>query len=116
LQGGENRISPVDGKSNDGGDQAHRENDEIITDLQDGLLEMTDGVRLLNELRGLPEVGLGASGVDQRAALTSPNDRPRKHCIARVSRRGQGLTRQRGLIDRHRISVEQASVRRDDVA
>ena len=37
-------------------DERDRENDEVVADLQHGALEVTDGVSLLNELRGLAEV------------------------------------------------------------
>ena len=94
MQGGKNRVPAVNGKSDDDPHQADGENDEIVADFQDRLLEMTDGVRLLDQLRCLAKIGVRAGAIDERGALTAANDRPRKYRIAGVSSRGQGLSGQ----------------------
>jgi hypothetical protein len=43
--------------------QGHRENDQVVADLQHGTLEMADGMGLLHQLRGLAEVGVRPGGV-----------------------------------------------------
>ena len=77
---------------------------------------MADGVRLLHQLRGLAEVRVCAGGVHHRADFTLANDRTGKHRLAGFTRGGQRLSRQRGLIHFHRIAVQQARIRRHDVA
>ena len=65
-------------------DQRDREDDQVVADLQHGALEMADGVRVLHQLGGLAEVGVGAGGIDQRADLTLPDDRPGEHGVTRL--------------------------------
>ena len=77
---------------------------------------MADGVRLLHQLRRLAEVGVRARGIDQRADFALANDRTGKHRLAGFARGGQRLSRQRGLIHLHRIAVQQARIRRHNVA
>ena len=77
---------------------------------------MADGVRLLHQLRGLAEVGVCTGGVHHRADFTLANDRTRKHRLAGFARGGQRLSRQRGLIHLHRVAVQQARIRRHNVA
>ena len=96
--------------------QSHREDDQVIADLQNGLLKMADGVRLLHQLRRLAEVGVRARGIDQCADFTLADDRTGKHRLAGFARGGQRLSRQRGLIHLHRVAVQQARIRRHDVA
>ena len=99
LQGGEDRIAAEDRDGNDHRHQRHREDDQVVADLQHRLLKMADGVRLLHQFCGLAEVGVRARGIDHRAALTPADDRTGKHRVARFARGGQRLSRQRGLID-----------------
>ena len=55
-------------------------------------------------------------GVHHRVDLALADDRAREHRLARFARDGQRLARQRGLIHLHRVALEQARVRRHDVA
>jgi hypothetical protein len=77
---------------------------------------MADGVRLLHQLRRLAEVGVRTGGVHHRVDFALADDRTREHCLARFSRGGQGLSRQRGLIHLHRVTRKQSRIRRHDVA
>ena len=77
---------------------------------------MADGVRLLHQLRRLAEVGLPTRGIDQCADFALANDRTGKHRLAGFARGGQRLSRQRGLIHLHRVAVQQARIRRHNVA
>ena len=77
---------------------------------------MADGVRLLHQLRGLAEVGVRTGGVYHRIDFAPADNRPRKHRLARFARSGQRFAGQRGLINFHRIALQQARIRRHNVA
>jgi hypothetical protein len=62
LEGGNKLVATKHGHTNDQDDQNHRQNDEVIADLEDRLLEVADGVRRFNELCGLAEVSRLAGG------------------------------------------------------
>ena len=96
--------------------RASGEDDQVVADLQHGTLEMADGVRLLHQLRGLPEVGVRTGGVDHRVDLALADDRTREDRLARLARGGQRLARQSGLIDLDRVARQQAGICRHDVA
>ena len=101
----DNHCNKSDGKNN-----------KVITDFQNGALEVANGVRLLDQLCCLAEIGVRAGGIDQRADLSLANDRTGEYGFARFARRRKRLSRQRGLIHFHRIAVQQARVRRHDVS
>ncbi len=77
---------------------------------------MADGFSPLHQLRGLAEIGVRTGGIDHCTDLTLANDRAGKYCFAGFARRRQQLSGQRGLIDLHRVAVQQARVCRHDVA
>ncbi len=108
-------VAAKDGEGDDHGDQRHRQDDQVVADLQHRALKVTDRVRLLHELRGLAEVRLVARGVDQRADLALADDGPREHRIARLALGRQRLARQGGLIHLDRVPLQQPRVRRHDV-
>ncbi len=112
----EHRFAAEDTDRNNDRHQSQRENDQVLADLQYGLLKMTDGVRLLHQFRRLAEVSVGAGGIDQGADFTTTHDRTGKHRVARFARGGQGLSRQRGLIHRHLVAFQKASIRWYDVS
>ena len=116
LKRGEHRVAAEERDGNNHRHQSHREDDQVIADLQHRALEMADGVRLLHQLRGLAEVGVRAGGVHHRVDFALADDRTRKHRLARFSRGGQRFARQRGLIHLHRVTLQQARIRRHDVA
>ena len=116
LQRGEDRVAAEERDGNNHRHQSHRENDQVIANLQHGTLEMADGVRLLHQLRRLAEVGVRAGGVHHRVDFALADNRPRKHRLARFALGGQRLARQCGLIHFHRVARQQARIRRHDVA
>ena len=77
---------------------------------------MTDGMRLLDEFRRLAEISVGAGGIHECGALTPANDRPGEHRLPGLARGRETFARQRGLIHRHGVPVQQARIRRHDVA
>ncbi len=77
---------------------------------------MTDGVRLLYQLRRLAEVSVRTSGVDHGVDFALTDNRPRKHRSARFGRDGQRFARQRRLVDLNRIARQQARICRHNVA
>jgi hypothetical protein len=81
-----------------------RQDNEVITDLEHGFLEMADRVRLLDERCGLAEIRVASGGVDDGVSFTLTHDRSRKYGLARFFRDGQGFARQRGLIDLDRVT------------
>ena len=109
-------IAAKDGEGDDHGDQRHRQDDQVVADLQHRALKVADRVRPLHQLRGLAEVRLVAGRVNQRADLALADDGPGKHRIARLALGRQRLARQGGLIHLDRVPVEQPRVRRHDVA
>ena len=111
------RISAA-AEERDGNNQdhkSHRHDDQVIANFQYGTLEMADSDRLLHQFRGLAEVGVRASGVDQGVDFAPPNDRSRKYRVARFPFGGQGFARQRRLIHLDRVASQQARIRRNDV-
>ena len=61
----EDRVAAEDRDGNNHRHQSHREDDQVIANLQHGALKMADGVRLLHQLRRLAEVGVRTRGIDQ---------------------------------------------------
>ena len=59
------RIAAEQRHREDQDHQHHRQDDQVIADLQHGALEMADGVRLLHQLGGLAEVGVLTRAIDQ---------------------------------------------------
>ena len=96
--------------------QNHRQDDQVIANLQHRALKVADGLRPLHQLRRLAEVGVRTRGIDQCADFALTNDRTGKHCLAGFARGGQRLPRQRGLIHFDRVAFQQARIRRHDVA
>ena len=77
---------------------------------------MTDGVRLLYQLRGLAKVGVRPGGIDHCVDFAHTENRPRVHSPTGFAGDGQRFSGQRGLIDFYGIALQQARVRRHDVA
>ena len=77
---------------------------------------MADGVGLLHELRGLAKIGFFAGGIHQCADFTPAHDRSGENRLAGLARGGQGFAGQRRFIHLHRIALEQARIRRHDIA
>jgi len=115
LQGGHKWVAAQQRHEHDHRDEQCREDDEVVADLQDGLLEVADRVRALHQFRGLAEVGVGAGGVDQGTDLTAADHRPGEHRIPGRAGRRQRLPGQRGLVDLDLVAVQQPGVGRDDV-
>ena len=65
LQGGQDRVAAQQGGDDNDGDQRNRQDDQVVADLEHGALEMADGFRVLHQLGGFPEVGVGAGGIHQ---------------------------------------------------
>ncbi len=116
LQRGEHRVAAEERDDDDQGNQSHREDDQVVADLEHGTLEMADGVRLLHQLRGLAEVGVRTGGVDHRVDLALADDRTREDRLAGLARGRQRLARQSGLIHLDRVARQQAGICRHDVA
>ena len=116
LQRGENRVAAEDRDPDDHRDQSHREQDQVVPDLQHRALEVADGVCLLHQFRRLAEVRVRTGGIDQCTDLALTNDRSREHRLARLAGGRQRLAGQRGLIHLDRIALEETRVRRHDVA
>jgi hypothetical protein len=115
LQGRQDRVTPQDRHDHYDAHQRHGEDDEVVADLEHGLLEVTDGVRVLDQLGGPAEVGVGSGGVDQGTDLAPADHRPGEHRVAGRSGRGQRLPGERGLVDLDLVAVQQPGVRGDDV-
>ena len=88
LQQGQDRLAAIDTEADDDGDQDQREDNQVVTDLQHGFLEMADGDRRLHQFRGLAEVGFAARRVDQRADFAATNDRTGEDGVAGLARGG----------------------------
>ncbi len=116
LQRGEDRVAAEERDRNDQRHESYREDDQVVADLEHGTLEMADGVRLLHQFRRLAEIGVRARGIDQCADLALTNDRTGEYGLAGLARGGQRLSRQRGLIHLDRVALQQARIRRHDVA
>ena len=116
LQRVEDRVATEDGDGQDQHHQGHREDDQVIANLQHGTLEMADSVRLLHQLGGLAEVGVRTGGIHHRVDFALTDNRSRKDCLAGFARGGQRFARQRGLIHFDWIALQQARIRRHDVA
>ena len=116
LQGGEDRVAPVNGNANDHGDHNQRQNDQVIADFQDGALKMADGMGRLHELRGLAEIGVLTCGIDQCADFALADNRAGKHRLAGFACGRQGFPCQRGLIHFHRVTIQQACIRWHNIA
>ena len=116
MQRRENGFAAIDREADDHGHHDQRENDQIVADLQHGLLEMTDRDRRLDQFRRLAEIGLAAGRIDQRVDLAATNDRAGEHRVAGFACRRQRLAGQRRLIDRDFVAVQQTRVGGNDVA
>ena len=116
LQGGENRVATEQRDSDNHRHQRYREDDQIIADFQHRALKVADRGRPLHQLRRLAEVGVRTGGIDQCVDFALADDRPREHRLTGLVRDGQGLPRQRGLIHFDRVALQQACIRRHDVA
>ena len=116
LQQGQDRLAAVDSKSDDDRHEDQREDNQVVADLQHGLLEMADGDRRLHQFRRLAEVGFAARRVDQRVDFAATNDRTGEDGVAGFARCGQGLPGQRRLVDGYLVAVQQARIGRHDVA
>jgi hypothetical protein len=77
---------------------------------------MADSVRLLDQLRGLAEVGVRTGRVDEGADLAPADDRTGKDGPAGLDRGRQRLSCQRGLVNLDGVAVQQPRIRRHDVA
>ena len=95
LQGSEDCIAAVQREGNDHSNEHHREDDQIVADLQHRLLEVADGVGLLHQLCSLAEIGLFTSGIYQCANFAPAHDRSGENRLAGIARGGQGFTGQR---------------------
>ena len=73
-------------------------------------------MRLLDQLRGLPEVGVPAGAIDQRISPALTDNGARVDGFAGLALDGQRLTGQRRLIHFHRVAFQQAGVGGHDVA
>ena len=116
LQRGEDRVAAEDREGNNHRHQNHREDDQVIADLEHRALKVADGLRPLHQFRRLAEIGVRTRGIDQCADLALTNDRTGEYCLAGFARGGQRLSRQRGLIHLDRVALQQARIRRHDVA
>ena len=115
LQGGEERVTADGGDDDDHHDHGHRQDDQERADLEDGPLEVADGLGFLDELRGLAEVGVRTRGVDECADLALADDGGGEHRIAGLAAGGQRLPGQCRLIHFDRVAVQQACVCGHDV-
>ena len=77
---------------------------------------MADGNRRLHQFRRLAEIGVLARRIDQRTDLAATNDRTGEYGLAGFARGGQRFSRQRRLIDRNLVAVQQTRICRHDVA
>ena len=69
LQGRQHVVATEQGGREDQDHQAQRQHDQVVTDLQDRLLEVAGCVSRLDQTGSSAEIGLAAGGVDQRVAL-----------------------------------------------
>ncbi len=116
LQGGQERVAASDRHDHDHRHQGGRQDDQKGADLQHGPLEVADSLRLLDQLGGLAEVGVGAGGVDQGADLTLSDDRRGEHRLTGLAGGGQRFSGQRGLIHLDRVALQQARIGGHNVA
>ena len=110
------RVAAEEGDGQDEDHQGDSDDDEEIADLQDRLLEMADGMGLLDKLSGLAEIRVLSGGVDQSVDFALPHDGTRVHGVFRLPCYGQGFSRQRGLVHFDRVAGQQFGVCRHDVA
>ena len=116
LQGREYRIAPINCDGDDCRYQNSREDDQIITDLENGALKMADGFRALHQLRRFAKIGVGAGGIDHGGDFTLANDRSGKYCFTGFAGGGKRFSRQGRLIHLDRVAVQQARIRWHNVA
>ena len=73
-------------------------------------------MRGLDQFRRLAEIGLAAGRVDKRVDFAAPDDRAREYRIAGFARDRQRFARQRRLVDRDFVALQQTRVGGHDVA
>ena len=109
-------LAAIDAHADDHGHHDHCQHDQVVADLQHGLLEVADGDGRLHQFRGLAEVGLATRRIDQRGGLAATDDRPGEHGVAGFAGLGQGFPGERRLIDGDLVAVQKTRIGRHDVA
>lgn len=79
LQGGEHGVAAHQGGGHDHRDEGDRKKDQVVADLEDCALEVADGVRILDQLGGLTEIGASSGGIHQSADLAAADDGAGEH-------------------------------------
>ena len=115
LQGRENLVATKERHNDDHRHQDRRQHDQVIADLEHGLLKMAGGLGRLHQFGRLAEIGMGTGGVDQGADLPLADDRTGKHRISGFVGNRQRFAGQRRLIDLDLVALEQPCVGRDDI-
>ena len=96
--------------------QAQAQIDQVVADLQHGLLEMRDGLGTGDQLGGFAEVGVAAGGRYQGNHLALFGHRTGVGNIPGLLADRQRLTRQGGLVHAQIIAFDQLGIGGDDVS
>ena len=79
FQRSENLVAAEKRDDQNQHDQRYRQHDQVVTYLQDRLLEMAYGIRLLHHLRGFAEIGIRSGGIHHCVDFALTDDRSREH-------------------------------------
>ena len=117
LQCGEDRVAAEERDGDNHRHQNHREDDQVIADLQHGALKVADGVRLLHQLRRLAEVGIRRPWHRPCASISPCRMiEPENTASPGLRVAGSDSPVKRGLVHLDRVALQQARIRRHDVA
>ena len=116
LSGFQQRVVAEQRREPDDQDQADRHQDEEIADAQHGALEVRNRLGLLDEMRGLAEIGVHAGRGDDAGHLALLGDRAGIGVVADLLVDRQRFAGQRGLVDAEIGARDQLDVGGNDVA
>ena len=115
LERGGELVAAEQGHGDDQHYEDDGEDDQVVPDLQHGLLEMADGVGRCHELGGLAEKGRLAGGGDHRVQLSAFENGARIDGLSGAAGDGQGFPGERRLVHVHGIALQELGIRRHDV-
>ena len=77
---------------------------------------MADSFRFLHQLRRFAEIGVGAGGIDHRVCFALAYNGTGIDCVTHFARHWKRFARQCRLIHLNRVTIQQARIRRYNVA
>ncbi len=96
--------------------QAETDVDEVVADIEHGLLEVRYSASLLHQLRGLAQIGVDPGGIDHADHFTLLGNGTGIHHLAQLAADRQRLAGERRLIDAEVVARDQLEVGRKNVA